>query len=121
MKAAIGSEGWRMGSEQAGHLAGHHGTCGDGAQAGQGKLQQRGRCQAAQSGPLAFDPGAKQPDDATQAGTYIEHRRSDFHWPRLRTASDAHEAALGLQNKVEPAPARIRTDVTVAGDGPVNE
>ena len=72
-------------------------------------------------GALPFDVCGQEAERAAQAGADVQHRGTDLHRTRPLTAGHAHQAALGLQDQVEPAAGRVRPDVAVARDRAVDD
>ncbi len=64
---------------------------------------------------------AKQSERAAQAGTHVQHRRTDLDRARPLTAGDAHHATLGLQDQIEPPTGGVGPDVAVARDRAVDD
>ena len=79
------------------------------------------RTPPALAGPQPFDVGGEQSERAAEPRPDVQHRRPDLDRARRRRPGDAHDAALGLQDQVEPTPGGLGPDVAVARDRAVHD
>ena len=63
----------------------------------------------------------QEPNDTAESRSNIQHRRSDFDRTRLLVTRDAHQTALGLENKVKTSAQRLGSHFAITRDRPVNE